>query len=227
MSWKSNLRKNLEAMKWLYSKVDETMEKAAKKYNAPCKSGCYDCCHQLVTMTLAEGVCIIDGIYRSLPRGGSLKSVLNPILKESSNQFKLLVEDPGMNVERWFSKKTRCVLLDSEGRCRVYENRPVACRSHMVTEGSDCSVNSIGAMNPHVNNHDMIQASLEAGRRFSDAINIPLGYAPLPAALVWASILYLESRDGLMRKLKGTVFEDDKAGMSFWVLKLKTMQEIQ
>lgn len=101
--------------------------------NVSCKRGCSSCCHQLVEVTpdeadlLAERVS--DGVKLNLER-----------LKRQSE----FAGDAG----EWFlqpAADSRCIFLDERNDCRVYRDRPLACRTYFVaTPAEHCSPNMPG-----------------------------------------------------------------------------------
>ncbi|MBA3818184.1 MAG: YkgJ family cysteine cluster protein [Deltaproteobacteria bacterium] len=71
-----------------------------------CQTGCSDCCHVRLTITGVEAAAIRAEIARwSAERRTGLAAV---------------------------GPRDRCAALDAAGRCKIYEARPVVCRSHGV-----------------------------------------------------------------------------------------------
>lgn len=71
-----------------------------------CASGCSDCCHVRLTITLVEATAIRAAVAAMpVQRRPALAEVAHP---------------------------ERCAALDGAGRCKIYEARPVVCRSHGV-----------------------------------------------------------------------------------------------
>lgn len=87
-----------------------------------CKKGCSACCHMEVEVTTYEAAIlhkiIADGkvIDRERLQRQSLRTVGDDLWKKGPR----LLEN-------------RCVFLNDEGACGIYENRPVMCRRHSVT----------------------------------------------------------------------------------------------
>jgi len=101
----------MEAVKSLYKMVDDEISKIDKS-NMSCKKGCYFCCHDEVVMSEMEASYFlekIDGVEVD-------EKVLS--LQNSVNDFTKL---------KWADMK--CPLLDKNGECKVYENRPLICRT--------------------------------------------------------------------------------------------------
>lgn len=87
-----------------------------------CKKGCSACCHMEVEITNYEAEIlnslVSDGhpIDRNRLQQQSTRNVQDPIWKEGIR-----------------NATNRCVFLDKDGACGIYENRPVMCRRHSVT----------------------------------------------------------------------------------------------
>jgi hypothetical protein len=103
--------------------------KAGAHLKATCTKGCSGCCHYEVEITKDEadalalvvrGGCAVDATRLQNQaarqrRGPEWNDVLNP--------------------------SNRCVFLGSDGACRVYESRPMACRRALVTSPAEaCSM---------------------------------------------------------------------------------------
>jgi len=69
-----------------------------------CGTGCSDCCHVRLTITGVEAAAIRDHVAEwSLDRRRALATT---------------------------GPDDRCAALDDAGRCKIYEARPIVCRSH-------------------------------------------------------------------------------------------------
>ena len=87
-----------------------------------CKKGCSACCHMEVEITNYEAE-----ILKSLVQAG------HPIDRDRlQQQSTRAVQDPLWR-EGVRNATNRCVFLDKDGACGIYENRPVMCRRHSVT----------------------------------------------------------------------------------------------
>lgn len=93
----------------LRSKVDTFFTRVAARYpgQLACAPGCADCCRGELTVTAVEAA----GIARAV-------SALAPAARAE--------------LARRARDGTPCVALDADGRCAVYEARPIVCRSHGV-----------------------------------------------------------------------------------------------
>ncbi len=90
----------------LHAKVDGFFTRVEARHGSDmqCSTGCSDCCHVQLTITHVEAAAI-RALVASWPadhRGSLTKS----------------------------GPEHHCAALDSHGRCKVYEARPIVCRSH-------------------------------------------------------------------------------------------------
>lgn len=123
---------------YIHSLVDEYNHEVfnhplVKQYS-PCKKGCTACCHTQVSVTDDEADLLVlrikEGLTVDLERLNKQYEA-----KNNSDQFyKIKYED------------RKCVFLDEEGSCRVYEDRPSVCRTNAVIgDRSQCDTSqSVG-----------------------------------------------------------------------------------
>lgn len=92
----------------LTDKVDAFFARVEARHgdDMQCRSGCSDCCHVRLTVTGVEAAAITAAVTAW------------PVERRRA-----LATDPGGD---------RCAALDEAGRCRIYEARPIVCRSHGV-----------------------------------------------------------------------------------------------
>lgn len=92
----------------LSRKVDAFFARVAERHGTDmqCATGCSDCCHVRLTITSVEAAAI-----RAHVAGWS-----------ADRRRDLAATGP----------PDRCAALDAAGRCRIYEARPLVCRSHGV-----------------------------------------------------------------------------------------------
>ena len=99
----------------LANKVDAFFSRVAGRHGADmqCATGCSDCCHVRLTITGAEAA-----------------AIRAHVAMWSSHQRRNLAES---GPEGDSAPSTdRCAALDPAGRCKIYDVRPVVCRSHGV-----------------------------------------------------------------------------------------------
>lgn len=104
-----------------------------------CKKGCSECCRGLFDITLLDA-CYLKSGFDRLPAAKR-----NPVLKKARQRLKLLqalrpdFQEPFIlncrPEEEWEllmpdDDETPCPLLDADGRCLVYDYRPMTCRLH-------------------------------------------------------------------------------------------------
>ncbi len=90
----------------LHGKVDGFFTRVAARHGADmqCETGCSDCCHVRLTITEVEAAAI-----RTLVIGWP-----------AAQRAALAETGPA----------DHCAALDASGRCKIYEARPIVCRSH-------------------------------------------------------------------------------------------------
>lgn len=90
----------------LTAKVDGFFARVEARHadDMQCGSGCSDCCHVRLTITEVEAAAIRAHVATWPPE-----------------RRRTLAESGGDD---------RCAALDAGGRCRIYEARPIVCRSH-------------------------------------------------------------------------------------------------
>jgi hypothetical protein len=98
----------------LAARVDAFFDKVHTRHQAEmaCAVGCSDCCVGGLTLTSVEAAAIGEGL--------AALSALSPETRaELAARARAAVP-------------ARCAALDSEGRCGIYADRPLVCRSHGV-----------------------------------------------------------------------------------------------
>ena len=95
----------------LTAKIDAFFNRVASRHAADlrCASGCDGCCHQRLTITAVEAAAI-------RAHAATLSSAARLDLARAAAT----------------AAPTRCAALDDAGRCRIYDARPLVCRSHGV-----------------------------------------------------------------------------------------------
>lgn len=90
-----------------------------------CSAGCGSCCHQAVDVTIPEAILLALEIGRD---GDPRK----PEVRARADEF------AARTPEDRFKKPIRCPMLGVDGRCSVYEMRPVVCRSYYSDSRERC-----------------------------------------------------------------------------------------
>jgi Fe-S-cluster containining protein len=121
------LNKNHDPLKrarYVHRLVDELNEYIFNdpqvKSLSPCTSGCSACCHTQVSVTKDEAELLASRIQGGTPVDLN-KLYVQMAVKNSSSAWNSLSYE-----------ERKCVFLDSESRCTVYEDRPSVCRTNAV-----------------------------------------------------------------------------------------------
>jgi Fe-S-cluster containining protein len=124
------------AQKQLYKVVDglnNSLLARAEKDGHPsdCKMGCSFCCHQTVLATPYEFFYLADFLKTKF-RG----DVLETIKERAKNKME---KTSKLSMERLLKHKDPCPLLHpTQGFCRAYQARPMACRIYLSTDVKSC-----------------------------------------------------------------------------------------
>ncbi len=103
--------------------IDELTLEAAKNYpndfaKIQCRKGCAFCCYQNVDVTFDEATLLIETVQ---------------------------IDWPAVEAQALFetNRSKRCVFLQEDNTCGVYENRPASCRKYLVVSApSKCDLNN-------------------------------------------------------------------------------------
>lgn len=89
-----------------------------------CRKGCSFCCHQRIGVSKTEASLLADEVRKGL------KIDLDKVRLRSSWSLNEWIKNP---------KDSKCVFLGDEGECRVYNERPLVCRTyHVVSDPALC-----------------------------------------------------------------------------------------
>lgn len=94
----------------LLAKVDAKFAAIHARYASSfqCRAGCFDCCQPGLTISPIEQ----ESIQQYLALRPALKATVQELLAQPAHGDMF------------------CPMLDAEGRCSIYEVRPIICRSH-------------------------------------------------------------------------------------------------
>jgi uncharacterized protein len=120
----SEFSEGVTRAKVLHARIDKTMIRAKERKpqfkGVPCKAGCSACCHTNVDITSDEGVLLLERI------SGGVAIDMDRLKMQAR------VEN---TTEAWgklsFDER-RCVFLDENKSCKVYEDRPMVCRKWFI-----------------------------------------------------------------------------------------------
>jgi Fe-S-cluster containining protein len=97
------------------------------KQFSPCKMGCEGCCHTQVSVTDDEAALLVLKINEGASFSQERLALQMAAENNSEAYYKLSYAD------------RRCIFLDEQGACNVYEHRPSVCRTNAVLgEASQC-----------------------------------------------------------------------------------------
>ncbi len=121
-----------------------------------CRTGCTYCCYHYVAVSFAQGIVIVDYLYK---RKGLLKQFLNNYetwriegesitdeidcvrihaLSSSIPTHQIMEDTRGLS-RRYFKKNIRCPFL-VDNKCSIYSVRPLACSGHhSVSQPNSCA----------------------------------------------------------------------------------------
>ena len=97
-----------------HAHATQFLEKVANRNETACEKGCSYCCHQPATVFAFEAIRIAEVIKNDARTIEKMKERVKGLR--------------GKSVRDNINNKTACPLLDGEGQCSVYENRPLTCR---------------------------------------------------------------------------------------------------
>jgi Fe-S-cluster containining protein len=102
----------------LHAKVDAFFARVEARHgdDMQCRTGCSDCCRVRLTITSVEAAAIRAEVARW----------------PADRRRALDAGEAGETAETGETGGDRCAALDERGRCRIYDARPIVCRSHGV-----------------------------------------------------------------------------------------------
>ncbi len=151
----------LQRYRELLGEVDRWFADSAARYpdQIACAGGCSSCCRGLFDITLLDAASLRSGFHllpetlrtEILRKGKARIEGIRTFWPEFVPPYLLNVRPP----EEWDQimpeeDETPCVLLDDNGRCTLYDFRPMTCRLHglplvdltgEVMDDSFCSLN--------------------------------------------------------------------------------------
>jgi Fe-S-cluster containining protein len=125
-------------------------------WDVPCKSGCDACCYDVVLMSHHEALPLLERIGTwPIARQDALKRRIAEWYRtmKGLGVNPLRVPDgPGESLDAFHRTRVPCPLLDRERHeCMVYEERPIACRGHVVGNTSPATCARQGEAGVSVN----------------------------------------------------------------------------
>lgn len=204
-----------------YDALDRAIAEAREAHDIKCKAGCSACCKQAVTLSVPEALAILEPLlYEPVRRMWYLRSTYQRITR----QAKMCLDDQ-VNVQTWFEKEIPCVFL-KEDRCSIYEDRPAACRVHMVvSDPAQCQPPRLQPI-VKVDIHNWFEAAEYEAYQTERETGLTAQIAPMPVALAWATTAILEGPDVLRRKLGAhKVFSNDELAALWWAVRFTSQEQ--
>ncbi len=137
-----------------------------------CRVGCTACCHDNPRGVTGVEIERLVRAVDALPDGAAVRAHFARLAAGRSD------------AEAWRRRREPCPLLDTEGRCRAYAVRPLACRAFVaVTPAAWCdpaSPSYADRVNPHLDPPRVILQilqALSARRGLAVAIDLHTGMA--------------------------------------------------
>lgn len=121
----------IQRAKLVHKEVDrfnlEVFAHPLVKQFSPCKMGCDGCCHTQVSVTDDEAALLVLKINEGVSFSKQRLALQMEAENNSEAYYKISYAD------------RRCIFLDDQGACKVYEHRPSVCRTNAVLgEASQC-----------------------------------------------------------------------------------------
>lgn len=92
---------------------------------SPCKRGCTACCHTQVSVTDDEAELLVKRIKSGVK------------VDQDRLKLQMAAGDDGDAYYKISYGDRKCIFLDDEGGCSVYEDRPSVCRTNSVLGSAD------------------------------------------------------------------------------------------
>lgn len=122
----------------LFKKIGECYPDCVK-----CRKGCDDCCHALFDLSFVEAMYLNKAFQENFEHGPLRSRILEDASAIDRNLTKLKRElyqaekngaDTGEIMEQVAKARVSCPLLNEEGTCAMYENRPITCRLYGIPQ---------------------------------------------------------------------------------------------
>lgn len=103
----------------------EVFSEPLVKALSPCKAGCTACCHTQVSVTSDEAALLFSQILKGTE------------IDQDRLEKQMACENDSTKFYQLSYEERRCIFLDDNGHCRVYELRPAVCRTNAVLGSPD------------------------------------------------------------------------------------------
>ncbi len=143
-----------------------------------CRSGCSNCCHQPLTMTLLDGILVYQWLANNHLWARSLKKRFEETAERTTN----------LSLEIWMLGMIPCPLLDEETKaCRAYKGRPFICRIAYSYDSDSCHPHRFMqamAASPYAPRKETLYAHAELGAQLLKKHRLPYLVVPFAAAVL-------------------------------------------
>jgi Fe-S-cluster containining protein len=146
-----------------------------------CRRGCAACCYEATDVTEAEAAALLDRIEDTQGGYG-----IDMLVERCETQLRDAGPAAG-DGKAWLAKRLRCVFLDEQNECSVYDLRPHSCRALVVVNTAE-HCGQVGAT------FTQVDARTPIVRFISQAL--PLGRISPPVDLLPRMLLRLARRRG-------------------------------
>jgi Fe-S-cluster containining protein len=97
-----------------------------------CRAGCDHCCYQVVGVTPAEALAVVDHVRRTRST--------EEVVALAARAAELVAKAGDLDSNARFSPDHPCLFLDvPTGQCTIYEARPLACRGMNSLDAEECA----------------------------------------------------------------------------------------
>ncbi len=135
------MKSNFKRVKFVHSEVDKYLDILLKDRFVSsvitCKKGCTACCHTQVSITEDEAIFLAQ------------RAVDENLFIDMKN---LYLQASVLNSDsKWYGlpyEKRRCIFLDDNNLCKVYEDRPLVCRTNYVLSPKESCLTLDGKERP-------------------------------------------------------------------------------
>lgn len=170
------------------NKLSKAVMDTLNSNNTPvsCQKGCSTCCNYLVTLSLPE-IYYLQEMLSYMPEDYH-RSVLQSCLEAAQKILRNNANKPEMTqtteldlISRWYSELNLACPFLSDDTCEIYEDRPLACREHMVISNPKSCKNDSQAdpdvVSPSVSVLEALgQLTAELEQSEIEAVILPLAF---------------------------------------------------
>jgi len=98
--------------------INDLFRKHKVMEHSDCSDGCHYCCHQIVSLTVFDAIRVTRGI-------DTLSDDKKRVVRKNAIANVVANNNAKTDAQRW-KRRLPCSLLN-DGRCLIYENRPIPC----------------------------------------------------------------------------------------------------